>query len=136
MQTVIAPRLLLVDDDPLVADVLQAILADAGYSVTTARSVETAMQVLEADQQPVACLVTDVNLNTTASGWDLARAARALYPTLPVVYVSGDSGHDWSAQGVPHSGMLNKPFAPSQLVVMVANQINAKDGEAPAPTDP
>lgn len=133
METVVVPKILLVDDDPLVGEVEQAILEDAGYAVLIAQSVEAALEILTAEDGQIGCLVTDINLGPGGSGWDLARSARGLLPSLPVIYVSGDSGVDWSAQGVPHSGMLNKPFAPSQLIVMVANQINASSGQDPPP---
>ena len=54
----------------------------------------------------------------------MARKARELNPTIPVIYVSGKDGHDWSAQGVPQSVMIAKPFAVAQVVVAMANLLN------------
>jgi hypothetical protein len=59
--------------------------------------------------------------------WEIGRHARGLLPAIPIVYVSGESDHEWSAQGVPHSVMVAKPFAVSQVIVAIANLTNASD---------
>jgi hypothetical protein len=33
---------------------------------------------------------------------------------MPVVYITGDSTHDWSSKGVPDSVVIAKPFAPAR----------------------
>jgi hypothetical protein len=47
-----------------------------------------------------------------------------LNPPLPVLYVSGDSGAEWSANGVPNSLRLQKPSAIAQLVAAVTTLLN------------
>ena len=42
---------------------------------------------------------------------------------MPVVYMSGNSEHEWSSKGVPNSIMITKPFAAAQLVTAVATLI-------------
>jgi hypothetical protein len=39
--------------------------------------------------------------------------------------MSGDSIHEWSAEGVPESIMLQKPFALAQLIAAVTSLMNA-----------
>ena len=56
--------------------------------------------------------------------WDVARRAREKIPTLPVVYVTGDSAHEWAAQGVPNSVMISKPFVAAQIVNAVSTLLN------------
>jgi len=58
-------------------------------------------------------------------GWEVARQAREINPQFPVVYMSGASAADWPAKGVPNSMMLEKPFAPAQLVTAVAQLLNS-----------
>jgi two-component system, cell cycle response regulator CpdR len=43
-----------------------------------------------------------------------------------VVYISGDSAHDWTSRGVPRSMLVQKPLAPAQLITAVATLINAQ----------
>lgn len=58
-------------------------------------------------------------------GWEVARHARELTPNFPVVYMSGDSAHEHTVQGVPESVMIQKPFAPAQLVTAMSMLLNA-----------
>jgi DNA-binding response OmpR family regulator len=69
-------------------------------------------------------LVTDIRLDDEKDGWHVARRARELNPLIPVVYMSGDSAADHSSQGVTHSIMVQKPFAPAQIVTAVSTLIN------------
>jgi CheY-like chemotaxis protein len=70
-------------------------------------------------------LVTDIHLRDKMDGWDVARQAREIDPEFPVVYLSGKSAADWPSKGVPNSIMLEKPFAPTQLVTAVSNLLNS-----------
>jgi len=69
-------------------------------------------------------MVTDVNLGAGPTGWDVAAKAREMIPTLPVIYVTGDSGHHWPSHGVPQSVIITKPFAAAQIVVALAGLAN------------
>jgi hypothetical protein len=54
--------------------------------------------------------------------------ARDVAPYFPVVYMLGVAAHEWSAQGVPNSIMLEKPFAPAQLKTAVSQLLNGRSG--------
>jgi DNA-binding response OmpR family regulator len=122
----LANLLLLVEDEELVLVTVETALQDAGYAVRSARGGAEAMGLLDADAETFCALVTDVNLGDV-DGWQVARRARELKPTLPVVFVTGDSAHEWASQGVPHSVLVEKPFAPAQIVTAVSNLLNVTD---------
>jgi CheY-like chemotaxis protein len=69
--------------------------------------------------------VTDINLPGKTDGWEIARLAREIVATLPVVYMTGAAGDEWASKGVPESILLTKPFAPAQLVTAVSQLLNA-----------
>jgi CheY-like chemotaxis protein len=118
---------LAVDDDALVLDLLQSSLEDGGFQVIAALGGDEAISALEMNRaRDICAIVTDVNLGRGASGWEVGQRARELRPGLPVVYISGDSAHDWTSRGVPRSMLVQKPFAPAQLVTAVATLINAQ----------
>jgi DNA-binding NtrC family response regulator len=68
-------------------------------------------------------LITDIRMSG-GSGWDIAKRARELSPGVPVVYVTGDSAAEWSSKGVPNSLLVEKPFAPAQVVGAISTLMN------------
>lgn len=54
----------------------------------------------------------------------MCRRGRELVSGIPVIYMSGDSAHEWSANGVPESVMLQKPFVIAQLITAVTHLLN------------
>jgi hypothetical protein len=49
---------------------------------------------------------------------------QALRSDIAIVYTSGDSAGDWPSEGLPHSLILQKPFADAQLVTAISTLIN------------
>ncbi len=45
-------------------------------------------------------------------------------PGLPVVYMSGDSAHEWTVKGVPNSVMVSKPFVIAQIITAISSLLN------------
>jgi CheY-like chemotaxis protein len=126
--------MLLVEDEPLVMDVLGEALADGGYEVIKSHSGTEALREIEADASRFRAIITDIRLGAGPDGWAIAQRARELVPNMPIVYMSGDSTHEWASKGVPGSIMLAKPFAPAQLITAVSGLVTAADmppGDAP-----
>ena len=119
-----AIKVLLFEDEPLVAMFVQDALTDAGFEHALARNPGEAEAAIRDSIETVSALVTDVRLGEGLSGWELARAARERCPGLPVVFISGDSAIDHNAQGVPDSVMIQKPFVEAQLITALANLLN------------
>ena len=123
--------LLLVEDEVLIQDLLDDVLAEAGFSLVIAKSGQEALAELDADAARFRAVITDIRLGEGPHGWDVGRHARELVPTMPVIYMSGDSGADWASKGVPNSLMIPKPFAGAQMVTAVATLMNAAASAAP-----
>ena len=116
--------LLLVEDEALIRMNLQAELEEAGFELVAATNGEQAMTELETDAARFRGLLTDIKLGQGPNGWELARHAREVVPHIPVVYMSGDSAHEWGAQGVPESVMVAKPFITVQLITAISTLLN------------
>ena len=121
------PLILLVEDEHLIREMLVEALEDAGYSTLVASDAQGAVRLLEENGDEIRGLVTDINLEDGMDGWELACAAREQASDLPVVYISGASGHEWASRGVPNSLMITKPFAPAQVVVAISSLLVASD---------
>ena len=125
-----------VEDDVLIQPLLIEPLEEAGYKVLVASSGTDAIKLLDGQEAAsIRALITDINLGPSSpSGWDVARRAREIHPDIPVVYVTGDSAHDWSSQGVPNSLLISKPFAPAQIITAVSQLINQATSAPPTAT--
>ncbi len=123
----VAVVILVAEDDSVSRAVLAESLHDAGYEVIEAADGHEAMAKLEERGKTLSGLVTDIRMGDGPDGWHVARHARELNPFLPIVYMSGDSAADWNALGVPHSVIVQKPFAPSQIVVALGTLATRSD---------
>ena len=120
-----SPLILVVEDEYPLQAVVEEALLEAGFATDILSSAEEALTLFRSGMKEYRALVADVNLKGTLSGWDLARQLRQREPTFPVVYMTGAAANDWGSQGVPNSILLQKPFAPAQLVTAVSKLLNA-----------
>jgi CheY-like chemotaxis protein len=117
--------ILLVEDDPGIQDLLFDTLEEAGFEVVQASNAAQAISILN-EKSDIRAIVTDIDFgDSKLTGWDVARHARELLKDLPVVYMTGASADDWGSKGVPNSVLINKPFAPVQVVTAVSQLLNA-----------
>jgi CheY-like chemotaxis protein len=119
-------HVLVVEDEELLHDILLDPLEEGGFRATVVLRGDEAISALEDQGETWGPLVTDIRLGRDQpTGWEVARRARELNPKIAVVYITGDSAQDFAANGVPNSLVLNKPFAPAQVLTAVAQLLNA-----------
>ena len=124
---------LVVEDDLLTQDIVRSALEDAGFGVLIASTGAAAIELLEGSRGgAIRAVVTDVNLGRGNDGWQVARRAREIRPDMPLIYVTGGNSEEWAANGVPQSILINKPFAPAQIVTAVSQALNAAPPDAVA----
>ena len=99
-------------------------MSEGGFAVAIVRTGEEAVTLLKGRVAAYRALVIDIRLLGRFDGWEVARAAREVDPDFPVIYMSGTASDQWPIQGVPKSIMLNKPFAPVQLVTALSQLLN------------
>lgn len=116
--------ILLVEDEALIAAMVEDALTEAGFVVTVVSRGAEAMRLLEDAGGDYRVVVTDVDLGNSINGWDVARRARELSAHLPIVYTSGGGATEWTSNGVPNSVLVTKPFAPAQVVTAVSQLLN------------
>lgn len=116
--------LLVAEDEYLIAEDLREHLVEAGYEVLVASNGTEAADTLEGNYTRLRGLITDIRLGIGADGWTLAHRGRELIRQLAVVYITGDSAHEWAANGVPKSILIQKPFVTAQVTTAIANLLN------------
>ena len=120
-----SPLILVVEDEYPLQGVVEEALIDGGFETDILSSGEEALTLFRGRVKNYRALVTDVGLKGAMSGWDVARLVREIDPQCPVIYMTGLAADEWSSQGVPNSILLQKPFAPAQLVTAVSQLLNA-----------
>jgi CheY-like chemotaxis protein len=115
---------LVAEDDALISITLTDMLADADFEAVLATNAQEAISVLEDDTPRFCALLTDIRMPGKGDGWDVARRARELQPSIPVIYMTGDSADQWRAHGVPGSVLLQKPFVAAQLITALTTLLN------------
>ncbi len=88
-----ARRVLLVDDDVLVLDVVAYMLADLGCDTLTARSGTEALGTIAHDQT-IEILISDINM-PGLTGADLPERACAYRPELKVILLTSPVSISW-----------------------------------------
>ncbi len=111
---------LVVEDDQGIQSIVEDALVEGGFEPAIAPSGEEAVTLLRGNRNGYRALVADVKLRGRMDGWEVARHAREIDPEFPIVYMTGASADQWPAHGVPNSILLQKPFAPAQLVTAVS----------------
>jgi DNA-binding response OmpR family regulator len=117
------PMILLVEDEPLIASLVEESLQESGFAVTVTEDGPKAQAALLSGV-PFQGLVVDINFPGPLSGWDLARMARTQFPHIAVVYATGHGETEWPVEGVPGSVLVSKPYAPVQAITALSQQLN------------
>ena len=115
-------RVLLVDDDPLVLASTAGILEELGHDVVAVEGGEQALALLR-DGPAVDVVVTDYGM-PGMTGLDLAEAARAVLPGLPVVLATGYG--DTPEPGISGVTTLRKPFGQEPLTAAIEESLAAE----------
>jgi DNA-binding response OmpR family regulator len=124
------PIILVVEDEEPIQEFVKDALKDAGFDLTVSPSGEEALTLMRSGVVKYRALVTDVKLKGGMNGWEVAKQVREIDPAFPVVYVTGAAADEWASRGVPNSILLQKPFAPAQLVTAISQLLNV--GNPPA----
>jgi CheY-like chemotaxis protein len=110
-----APTVLVVDDDPLILNLVKEQLSDYEYQPILAISGEEALEIAKKNSS-IDLLLTDI-IMPGINGMDLAKQFSTLYPHVKVLFMSGftlpSSLYSIAGKGVAY---LQKPFCKDALL--------------------
>jgi len=118
-------RVLLVEDDDDNRELMAEVLASAGYDVVSAATGADGLRTLS--ERSVDVVVTDVGM-PGMGGLEVAKAAKAIAPAVPVVVVTGWAEREdiASARGHDVDAVLIKPVDPDALAAAVSDAVRAR----------
>lgn len=105
-----------VDDELLLAQIMEAILQCAGYDVQSFVDPVRALEAFNNAQEKPALLITDYVMQPF-NGLELINRCRTAHPAIRTIVVSGNVGAGLlAADGSGPDAFLAKPFLPSMFI--------------------
>jgi CheY-like chemotaxis protein len=104
-------RVLLVEDDVIVAELAAGMLNELGFEAIVTHSAKEALERLSGEQRP-SLVFTDIVMPGGISGVELAQKIRTRFPELPILLTTGYSEQVTGEHGFP---VLQKPYQMSSL---------------------
>ena len=128
------PRILIVEDEPAIADTLIYALKTEGFAPEWCATGRAGLAALAA--KPFALVVLDVGL-PDGSGFDVCKAIRA-QSAVPVLFLTARNTELDRVLGLELGGddYLVKPFSPRELTARVKAILRRTNGTAAAQTEP
>ena len=128
-----APRLMVVDDDPVTCDLLCEVFAAEGFASRFVQSGEAAIASLAVESPDV--LVSDIRMTKPDDGLALLDHVRQEYPELPVVLMTAFGSVDTAVRAVKQGAFdyVSKPFDINALVATVRRALAASSINPPEP---
>lgn len=121
-----AVTVLIVDDEPMLLELLQRMLVRRGLRVLAATSAAQALEIFRAEQDNIRTVITDIMM-PEMDGKSLAAELLKIQPDVKVYVSSGYSGTEdeeaLKAAGI--CGMVIKPFQSEKLFEMIKSSISA-----------
>jgi len=115
-------RILIVDDEPAVADATSMLLRLEGFEVLTAASESDALELVSG--QALDLLITDYHLRDGATGVEVIRSVRnQIRSDLPVIIISGDTSDRAVVADLGKTTFLTKPVDADELLAEICRQL-------------
>ena len=118
MASAVKHRILVVDDEIALAELVRTWARGQGYNVAMVHSAEDALTLLAV--RPFDVLLTDIVMPGELDGLGLAEKASALYPKMKVLLMSGYSKETATNRADVPWPLLVKPFQKDALVAALA----------------
>jgi DNA-binding NtrC family response regulator len=122
-------RLLFVDDESSIREMLPVILRRYGFQVTVAATVSEALQEITSNEFDL--LLSDLNIESESDGYVVVRAMRATNPRCVIVILTGYPPLDTSMEKIHHNvdEYIAKPASADALIAILADRLAARKQE-------
>jgi DNA-binding NtrC family response regulator len=116
--------ILIVDDDPIILDIVEEQVSYFGYQTIAVSCGKAALKEAEKHAR-IDLLLTDI-IMPGMDGVDLARQLIAFHPETRVLFMSGYTRPSMAQYGIPDSeyGFMEKPFGTNTLISKIENALS------------
>jgi DNA-binding NtrC family response regulator len=117
--------ILVVDDEAVIRDGLQRVLAGDRFEVETCVSGHNAIERLQ--EKEYGLVITDLKM-PGMNGIEVLKAVKALQPDIPVILITGYASIDTAVEAMKNgaSDYVSKPFSPDLLLEKVENVLSKR----------
>ena len=119
-------RILVIDDEDSVRDVLSRMLKTKGHQVVVASNGEEGIERFRSE--PFDLVLTDLGM-PKLSGWDVGRTIKGINPKVPIAMITG-WGVELDREKLSESGIdliVSKPFNFDQVIHLVSEAMELKE---------
>lgn len=122
-------KVLLVEDEPSVQDVVRRMLKSSNFEVLCADNPSEAISLYDFQSSEIFLLITDI-IMPGMNGWDLYNKIKQNNPNIEVIFMSGYGQGNAIVKKVFESGytFLQKPFSFKELAGLIKEKINQTPG--------
>ena len=119
-------RILIVDDEASMLELLEIMLAKEGYAVAAARSGAEAIQQL--GQEPFDLVITDVQM-PDVSGIEVLRKAREATPDAAVIMITAFGSAESAVEAMKEGAYdyVTKPFKVDEITLVIKNALERRN---------
>ena len=114
-------RVLVVEDEALVAEMARTILSQAGYNVEVAYNANKGLEIIRNGE--IDAVFSDIVMPGGMTGLDLAEVVRSEFPAVPVLLTSGY--YQLPSDQVAKHEVLRKPYDETQLLTALDSVITS-----------
>lgn len=121
-------HILVVDDELVISDLLEEVLTDISFRVSTENDAQSALKRFQDDPQAFDLVITDQTM-PRMTGSEMAQEMLKLKPELPIIIMTGysESIDENSARTLGLKGFLRKPIEMSELITRIMQLLGKDD---------
>lgn len=116
---------LLVEDEEMLLDLLQALLEESGYRVLTAKDGMEAVDVYKSHAEEISIVLSDMGL-PKLGGWEAFRRMREVNPNIRCILASGYFDPDLRIEMIKEGAIdfIQKPYVPNVILARINEAIH------------
>jgi len=125
------PKIVVVDDDPLILEAVSELLGQFGYASLPFSAAADALENLEGCKADA--VLTDINM-PVMTGLELLDRVASLCPAIPVILMTAYSETQLIINAQKNSAfdMIMKPFSPESLINIIGKAVRHRAGKTGA----